>query len=224
MIRILASLLSITNVSNRDWEQWDRGHVAEIIDTYWLKSQNEIAHREDLAALVKQWVMPDDRLLEIGSGSGLVYNQLVPHILSNHAYVGIDISESMLNIAHNRFPEGNFFKDDLYSLSFPDNSFELTCAFEVFGHINGIEKPIVEMFRVSSRFMIFTVWTGLETKAEQECIENSVFIRTIFSEADVVSAIENALKFKPHVVYTHPLSNDKTAFIIQKLCQKCGPL
>ena len=216
MITILAGLLAVTNVSNRNWEQWDHGHVAEVIDSYWLGSQNEIAHREVLAALVKRWMMPGERLLEIGCGSGLVYNQLVPHMLPNHAYVGIDISAAMLKIACKRFPEGNFFKDDLYALSFPNNSFEIATAFEVFGHINGIEKPIAEMFRVASRLAIFTIWRGPKTKVEQECIESSVFIRTTFSEEDVLKAIDNALNCQSYTVYIQPLSNDKTAFIIQK--------
>jgi SAM-dependent methyltransferase len=218
MILILSCLLSLTTDSfSRDWEQWDRGRVAEVIDAYWLASPNEIDHRKALAALVKQWILPNERFLEIGCGSGLVYKQLVPSVLPNFAYVGIDNSKAMLNLAHARSPEGNFFKDDLYGLSFPDNFFEVTAAFEVFGHIDDIEKPIAEMFRTASRLMIFTVWTGPNTKVEQENIESSVFIRTTFSLRDVLSAIERALRLKPYAVHVHLLSHDKTAFIIDKL-------
>ena len=114
-----------------------------------------------LAALVKKWALPNDRFLEIGCGSGLVYNQLVPEILQNHAYIGVDISQTMLAIAMRRFKDAVFIKDDLYALSFPDHSFEIVAAFEVFGHLGDIEQPIREMFRTTSRLMIFTVWTGI---------------------------------------------------------------
>jgi len=109
-----------------------------------------------------------------------------------------------------------FSKGDLYALSFPDNSFEVVVAFEVFGHIADIEQPIREMFRTASRSMIFTVWTGSKTKVDQEVIESSTFIRTTFAQEDLLKAIDNALKSKPHEVHIQPISKDKAAYIIHK--------
>jgi predicted TPR repeat methyltransferase len=210
MILIAATLLS------RDWEQWDRGHAAATIDAYWIGSDMEVEHRKTLAALLKQWTLPEDLMLEIGCGSGLVYNQLVPAILPNESYVGVDISEAMLHIATARYPEGDFFKDDLFSLSFTDGAFEIVTAFEVFGHIGDIVQPIREMFRTSSRLMIFTVWTGPKTKIDHEIIDQSVFIRTTFSQQDVLKAIATALQDTPHDIHIQPLSSDKAAYIIHK--------
>lgn len=202
--------------SDREWEQWDKDNVSQIIDNFWLSSYEELEHRKKLSALTKQWIFQNDHLLEIGCGSGLVYNALVPDVLPNHAYVGIDISETMLDIATKRYPNGMFKKDDLYALSFPDNSFEMVVAFEVFGHLPDISKPIKEMFRTSSRTIIFTVWTGPSTKLEQEVIENAVFIHTTFSHIDVVKAINTALETEFYYLHTQQLPGNKTAYIIHK--------
>lgn len=200
----------------RDWEQWDRENVAQIIDSYWLGSPDEREHRKRLSSLVKQWISPSDRFLEVGCGSGLVYHQLVPDVIPNSSYVGVDISEAMLEIASDRFQDGTFFKNDLYGLTFPDRAFEIVAAFEVFGHIGDIEKPIQEMFRTASRLMIFTVWTGPETKITHEIIGHSVFIHKTFSEMDLMRNIDQALEGQQYTISKQPLSAGITAYIIDR--------
>ncbi len=200
----------------RDWEQWDRQGTCQIIDAYWLSSQEEKDHRRSLAVLIKQQILPNGQFLEVGCGSGLIYKQLVPAIMPNSSYTGIDISETMLEIARKRFKKGEFLKDDLYSLSFPDNSFDTVAAFEVFGHIGDIEKPIQEMFRTTSRLMIFTVWTALETQISHEIIGNSIFLHKIFSREDILKTIEKALIGRHYITSEQPLSKGITAYIIHK--------
>lgn len=190
--------------------------VSEIIDSYWLASPDEIAHRKKLASLIQQWILPHDRLLEAGCGSGLVYRELVPEILSNTSYTGVDISKAMLELAQIRFKEGAFLREDLYGLSFSDNSFDIVAAFEVFGHIGDIEKPIQEMFRTASRLMMFTVWTAPESKIDHEIIGDEVFLHKIFSDADITKAIEVALEDKLYAISRQPISEKITAYIIHK--------
>lgn len=221
-LALITACISLTTTSKgyaseRDWEQWDKDNVSEIIDAYWLGSKEEINHRKVLAALTQKWTLPEDHLLEVGCGSGLVYSVLVPHIFPNSNYVGIDISDKMLDIATKRFPEGLFIKDDVYNLSLSDRSFEMVVAFEVFGHIADIKKPISEMFRTTSRLMIFTVWTGPQTKIEHEVFGDTVFIHTIFSHEDIMQAISDVLKSKIYEVFTEILPGNKVAYIIRKI-------
>ncbi|OGN64803.1 MAG: hypothetical protein A3E80_04900 [Chlamydiae bacterium RIFCSPHIGHO2_12_FULL_49_9] len=204
------------NAFSRNWELWDREKVAQTIDSYWLKSEEEIKHRKAIASLLREWICPNDQILEIGCGSGLIYQQL-SSLIPGQSYTGVDISEKMLEIATQRFPEAHFMKEDLYGLSFPDNSFEITAAFEVFGHIDGIEKPISEMFRTTSRLAIFTVWSGPKTKFEKEVIQRATFIRTTFSEEDVRKAVESALKGENYSIAIRQISKDVSAYIISKL-------
>ena len=208
--------VELLNASNREWEQWDHENVSQTIDDYWLSSTEEITHRQTLANLLSQWVQPDDLFLEIGCGSGLVYEQIVPDVIPNRGYVGVDISEKMLEIASNRFPEAIFIKDDLYHLSFPNETFDVTVALEVFGHIGEIVKPISEMFRTSSRLIIFTVWSSPETIVSQEVIDQFVFLHVSYSHQDVMDSIANALNGQFYSVSTQKLSGEITAYIIQK--------
>lgn len=220
ILTLMTTLLSLAvnhmHASHRPWEHWDKDNVSQSIDAYWLSSELEIVHRHKLAALTKNWVLPGERFLEIGCGSGLVYNVLVPDVIPNESYLGVDNSDTMLDIAMHRFPEGSFAKDDLYALSFPDNSFDLVVAYEVFGHLGDIKKPIQEMFRTTSRAMMFTVWTGPETTIGHELWEDAVFIHTTFAHQDVMNAIERALGTNHYEVYTESVAEGNTAYIIYK--------
>lgn len=202
--------------AERDWEKWDKEDISQIIDDYWRSSSVEIEHRKTLAVFTKQYILPNEKLLEVGCGSGLVYNELVPDILSNDAYMGVDVSEKMLDIARNRYVEGHFVKDDLYGLSFPDNSYDIAVAFEVFGHIDDIKKPIQELFRTASRLIIFTVWIGPQTKIEQEVIGNAQFFHKIFTIDDMLDSIHDALDTQSYNVDVQMLSENIAAFLIYK--------
>lgn len=203
------------NQTIRDWEKWDEDNVADIIDKFWKSSESERAHRRTLAQLTQQWVLPNDCVLEVGCGSGLIYNELVPKILANNHYTGVDISEKMLAIAKNEYPQGNFQNDDIYALSFPDNSFDVTICYEVLAHLNGITTPIRELFRVSARTVIFTVWTGEQTIRYPEIIDGKVFIHTVFSRDDILASIATSINGN-YKANTIELPN-VTAFIITKL-------
>ena len=206
-------LYSAPSGIDRDWENWQKDDVAEVIHNYWIHSSEEVNHRQALAQLVKSLYLPNERFLEAGCGSGLVYKELVPNIMDNTCYLGIDITQKMLSIAHGDYPNGAFFQDDLYNLSFEDNSIEIVAAFEVLGHLRHIEIPLREMMRVASRLVVFTVWTGGSTQVTEERFRNSQFIHTTFSHADIMQAIENAAN-RDHTVKAIPFNEHISAYIV----------
>ncbi len=145
----------------RSWEVWDRPRVAEQIDDYWRGSPDELQRRRDLAALVKVELRPGDRLLEVGCGTGLVYEALAqpPGLGLEHIrYTGLDNSRQMLKLARNRYPQGTFKRGDAFALTYKDNAFDVACAFEVFGHMPDCATALAELLRVSSRVALFTLW------------------------------------------------------------------
>lgn len=200
---------------DRDWENWKDDDVTQLIHEFWIRSQYELNHRATLGRLVKSLYLPGERFLEAGCGSGLVYKQLVPNVMDNPYYVGIDITQNMLDIAHRDYPNGIFLKDDLYNLSFEDNSFEIVAAFEVLGHLPDIEIPIREMYRIASRLVIFTVWPSTSTLITEERFRDSQFIHTTFSHADIMRAIENVTN-NECIVKTVSLNENTVAYIISK--------
>lgn len=209
---LAASCLNVSS-AERDWENWKDGDVSQVIHDYWIQSQEELIHRKALAQLVSSIYVPGEQFLEAGCGSGLVYRELVPHVMGNVCYTGIDVTDNMLAIAHKDYPQGTFLKDDLYRLSFADNSFDCVAAFEVLGHIRNIKVPIAEMIRVASKKVIFTVWMSDAMHVTEERFRNSRFIHTAFSHEDILSIIRETTE---GAVEWHPINSSIWAYIITK--------
>ena len=147
----------------REWEKWDKPGVAVNIHQYWLKDVSglEESHRDVLTELVREYVPRSCKsVLEVGSGTGLIYERLVPAVIDNSCYTGVDISSEMMRIARTSFPQGNFIQGDAFALGFKDGAFDTVFAFEVLGHIPEIRVPIAEMIRVAGRLAMFTVWVS----------------------------------------------------------------
>lgn len=84
--------------------EWDTPGRAQEVDAYWRSSPDEREYRARLAALVHEAMAKDsDTLLELGCGSGLVFEALTVEIGRPPHYVGIDGSAKMLAIARRRY-------------------------------------------------------------------------------------------------------------------------
>lgn len=144
---------------SRPWEKWDSDGVADTIEAHW-ESDTERAHRRDLADLVTQSISgcTTISLLEVGCGSGRVYERLVENPNLTVDYVGIDVSLNMLAKARHKFPAGRFLYGDGNELVFRDSDFDVVVCFEVLGHVPHIEQIIAQMLRVARKICIFTIW------------------------------------------------------------------
>jgi len=151
-------------VRTADWQLWDVQGVAEAIEAYWAESPAEKAHRDLLAALCARYLptpVPAPELLhvlEVGCGTGRIYERLVPRLVANERYTGVDLSERMLAIGRGRFPRARFLAGDGYGLEFADGAFDVSLAFEVVGHLPEIGPFLRELVRVARRTAVFTVW------------------------------------------------------------------
>ena len=86
-------------------------------------------HPGRLQAMQRMAIAPDDRILEVGVGTGINLS-LYPR---DCAVTGIDLSDSMLEKAHDRVAEKamrnvRLLQMDATSLSFPDDSFDIVYA------------------------------------------------------------------------------------------------
>lgn len=149
----------LLHMRRRSWERWDDLGMASAIDNHWRRNQFETEHRRKLVHAVRPHLNRTDRVLEVGCGSGLVYETLVAEgVIPGHQYTGVDTSNEMLKLARARNPAASFMYGDAYELPFKDGSFDAVIAFEVLVHLPHIQKPIEEMFRVASKTVAFTVW------------------------------------------------------------------
>lgn len=179
---------------SRDWENWDVGEIANEIHTIWQNSPVEDAHRQELVDIVLGYVSTTAAsILEVGCGTGLVYQKLMGHLPADASYMGVDSSSKMLDIARRGFPEGHFVLGDGYDLVFKDQEFDVVLCFEVLGHIPEIEQFVAELLRVARKTCIFTTWPsdGQEIVENYETIGDVQFLHRRYSDAFIRKTVRS---------------------------------
>jgi len=170
---------------SRDWENWDIGNIAKEVHAIWQASADEIAHREQLVDIVSRYATgAQTSILEVGCGTGLVYEKLVTSLPVTSKYIGVDSSMKMLEIAKQNFPQGQFLYGDGYELVFRDQGFDVVLCFEVLGHIPEIKSFVSELLRVAKKTCIFTIWPsdGGDIVENYETINGVQFLRRLYSD------------------------------------------
>lgn len=138
---------------------WDQEGIADLVESTWRNSPDEMQRRHDLAKMVRRYMSTDqDTILEVGCGTGLVYASLREEIGGRLHYTGLDSSRRMLDIARQRHVTARFLEGDAFKLTFPDREFDMAVSFEVFGHMEDPTKAIQELVRVARRRAIFSFW------------------------------------------------------------------
>ena len=180
---------------SRGWERWDEPGVADAIEVIWEESPSERAHLEILAKLCSLCVPARDTdVLEVGCGTGRVYERLVPHLIPNERYTGVDTSKRMLDIAHARCPGGRFRTGDGYGLGFPAGAFDVSLSFAVIGHLPEIGPFLGELARVARRTAAFTFWPAAEGVEEShEEIRGARFLHRRYSVAYLLEQLREHL-------------------------------
>jgi N-acetylglucosaminyldiphosphoundecaprenol N-acetyl-beta-D-mannosaminyltransferase len=101
-------------------------------------------------------------ILDVGCGSGRLMD-ILPLGKKNITYTGVDLSGSLLQIAQQQFPEGNFLQADFSFLPFGDELFDEVWAVASFHHLPSDKdrrKALREAWRVLKKdgSVIITVW------------------------------------------------------------------
>jgi SAM-dependent methyltransferase len=152
-----------TEGAGRYWQNWDQGDAARRIDDYWIKS--ELPWRQEVRRDIKAVFGRRVQLLEIGCGSGLIYEELRrQRIVTKRSYAGGDISENMLQIARQRFPGVIFSPLDIFKLDLPDRSQPNVINIHVLQHLPHYEQPIRELLRVTAKTLYVVSWFTREAE------------------------------------------------------------
>ncbi len=95
-------------------------------------------------------------LLDGGCGDGFFC-----HWISTRAQVkrieGVDISQPRLIRAKSRYPSVQFVRGELLHLPYNDGEFDVVTSIEVLEHHEELLEALVELSRVSRRYILFTV-------------------------------------------------------------------
>lgn len=114
------------------------------------------------AVLAHAGVGPGTRHLDVGCGSGMAA-ALSASLSANVA--GIDAADTLLEIARERTPGGDFRQGDLEALPFADASFDLVTGFNAFQYAGDPTQALREAGRVTKPGGMIVIMTWGEPKA-----------------------------------------------------------
>jgi SAM-dependent methyltransferase len=110
-----------------------------------------VAQRRELLALLR--LRPGERVLDIGSGPGLLAGEIAEAVGPGGAVIGVDPSESMLQIAAGRRPPAgaaplDFRTGDACALPLPDASVDAAVSTQVYEYVDDMPAALAEARRV----------------------------------------------------------------------------
>jgi ubiquinone/menaquinone biosynthesis C-methylase UbiE len=152
---------------NRERRFWDRfaNYYDLFIDKVFRNTYKTILENIDSDLNLSH------NVLEIGTGTGIIPFSIYSKV---SAITATDISPEMIRIANQKLIESkirniDFQIQDSYSLTFPDKSFDIVIASNLFHLLYELEKPIKEIKRVLKDNGIFiapTLCVGENTKSK----------------------------------------------------------
>lgn len=141
----------------RYWQNWDKNESAQRIDQYWRDAEGR--WREMLAMYLQNIFLIGENIVEIGCGSGLIYESMLNHrIVTPSSYIGGDVSLNMLTIAKQRYPQVPFLRLDIFQLPFDTASVDNVINIQVLQHLPGYKDAVKELVRVTRKQLIIDTW------------------------------------------------------------------
>ena len=111
---------------------------------------------------LKRFATKENRILDIGCGNGRLY-QLFDDLSTR--FTGIDISETLINIAKEKYSEATFIVGDMRKLPFEDGSFDIAYSIAAVHHLppEGQQEVLQEVSRVlvPGGLFVMTNWNFL---------------------------------------------------------------
>jgi len=130
---------------------------------------------EETKFLFNGYVMPGDKVLDLGCGNGRFFEFLKDKDID---YIGVDFSEKLIEIAKEKYPKIKFQVADALNLPSPNNYFDKIYSIAVLHHIPS-EKFRIQFFEEVRRilkpngFFILTVWKTESKKNLNLFIKNT---------------------------------------------------
>lgn len=157
----------MNNRQKKERKFWDRfaNFYDPFIDKVFRKTYKTILEYIDLDLNLSH------NVLEIGTGTGIIPFSICSKVSS---IIATDISPEMVRIAKQKLKQSeiknlDFQIQDSYNLTFPDKSFDIVIASNLFHLLYEPEKPIKEIKRVMKDNGIFiapTLCVGENTKSK----------------------------------------------------------
>jgi len=159
--------------------------------------------------------------LDVGCASGGFFNFMrsyEPHI----EYTGIDLSETAVELAIERYSEAKFIVTEGFGLPFDDNAFDVVHCTSVFNNEPNYQEMLREMYRVSNRFVLIDIRLSKGLGKQRESVYNIQFngkdveatVPYVVNDADEVADFILQLNPKPAALrgtgYFHEVAKEAT--------------
>ncbi len=95
-------------------------------------------------------------ILDAGCGEGFTLEYLRVRNIGK-TYEGIDFLKKAVEIGNKVHPKIKLKQASIYKLPYKDNSFDLVLSTEVLEHLEKPEKALLEIFRVSKKYVVLSV-------------------------------------------------------------------
>ena len=92
-----------------------------------------------------------ERVLDVGSGNGVLARDMLEITGASGHVCGVDSSRAMIALARRICPDGRFIEGDAIDLPVEDLSFDVVTASQLLCFIPDVDKALSEMFRVLKR-------------------------------------------------------------------------
>lgn len=133
---------------------------------------------EDIRELAK-YAVPEEKILDSGCASGRLFE-----VLGKVNYYGVDISEKLIEIAKNKYPQGKFQIADVLNLPFPEIFFDKVYSISVLHNISSREFQLQYMREIKrvlkpGGLLILRVWDFWKRKEGWKLLLKYTFLKLI---------------------------------------------
>lgn len=99
-----------------------------------------------------------ESLLDVGCGTGPIYELIKGNPNWTMAYKGVDYSWAMIDVAKQNFPEASFEVQDARGLTEADNSWDAVLLMHCLDHLDDYQAAIGEAARVAKKYVCIVLW------------------------------------------------------------------
>ena len=156
LFNITVKVKSMKNQQNPNPKQFNKNEDA---GSYTLHAedyyQNEIILAKPFAKKMMQiaHITPDQKVLDVGTGPGILAFQVASNLSGNGTITGVDLSSDMIKTSQlhakkNGVSNSKFSIMDAENLEFTDNEFDSVISMRTMHHIPNVDKALNEIMRV----------------------------------------------------------------------------
>jgi ubiquinone/menaquinone biosynthesis C-methylase UbiE len=156
---------------NNDWEVWNKNE--EYGDVFYRRAIGKLPEMESSKAAANQIdkiISENDLIIDVGCGAGHYLRSLVNKLKNPFNYVGVDATSYYVEMAKKAWEyevskklnlsSANFIQGDIFNIPLDDKTASIVMCNNVLLHLPSIEKPISELIRVSSKYVVIRMLLG----------------------------------------------------------------